>query len=153
MRNVGKKRHKQWLKKKLTNMKEQLLITLKKGYTHRTMGSIKKITLQLKEYKRNEVIAEYRNNTMHISYRLHEHYDMVANVRYIGYIEDLHITTDDVTQHIKETKSAEPDGIKPDLLKIRRNVTHCISILTDTMNKIIQKKTTYQHPEIHPRTY
>ena len=45
---------------------------------------------------------------------------MVAKVRYIEYMEDPHITTDDVTQQtkkIKEKKSAGPDVIKPDLLK------------------------------------
>ena len=71
-----------------------------------------------------------------ILYRLHEHYD-------IGYMEDPHITTDDVTQQIKkikEKKSAGPDGIEPVLLKIFGNDTHCIHILTDTMNKIIQKE-------------
>ena len=60
---------------------------------------------------------------------------MVAKVRYIGYMEDPHITTDDVTQQIW---SAGPDGIKPDLLKILGNDTHCFNILTDTMNKIKQ---------------
>ena len=46
---------------------------------------------------------------------------MVAKVRYIGYMEDPHITTADVTQQIKKIKgkkSAGPDGMKPDLLKI-----------------------------------
>ena len=46
---------------------------------------------------------------------------MQAKVSYIGYMEDPHITTDDVPQQIrkiKERKSAGPDGIKPDLLKI-----------------------------------
>ena len=95
------------------------------------------------KYKRNETIAEYRNSTIHIPYRLHEHYDMVAKVRYIGYMEDPHITTADVTQQIKkvkENKSAGPDGIKPDLLKKFDNDTHCINILTDPMKKIIQKE-------------
>ena len=30
--------------------------------------------------------------------------------------------------------------MKPDLLQILGNDTHCINILTDTMNKIIQKE-------------
>ena len=41
-------------------------------------------------------------------------------------MEDPHITTADVTQQIKkikEKKSAGPDGIKPDLLKILGNDT------------------------------
>ena len=95
------------------------------------------------EYKRNEAIAEYRNSTIQIPYRLHEHFDMVAKVRYIGYMEDPHITTADVTQQIKkikEKKSAGPDGIKPDLLKILGNDTQCINILTDSLNKIIRKE-------------
>ena len=68
---------------------------------------------------------------------------MVAKVRYIGYMEDPHITTADVTQQIKkikERKSAGPDGIKPDLLKIIGNDTHCINILTGSMNTIIRKE-------------
>ena len=51
---------------------------------------------------------------------------MVAKVRYIGYMEDPHITTADVTQQIKKIKgkkSAGPDGMKPDLLKILGNDT------------------------------
>ena len=71
-------------------------------------------------------------------YRLHEHYNMVAKVRYMGYMEDPHITTADVTQQIKkikENKSAGHDGIKPDLWKILGNDRHCINILTDSMNK------------------
>ena len=59
------------------------------------------------EYKRNEAIAEYRNSTIQIPYRLHEHYDMVAKVRYIGYMEDPHITTADVTQQMKKIKVKE----------------------------------------------
>ena len=53
-----------------------------------------------------------------IPYNLHEHYGMQAKVSYIGYMEDPHTTTYDVTQQIrkiKERKSAGPDGIKPDL--------------------------------------
>ena len=95
------------------------------------------------EYKINEAIAEYRNSTIQIPYRLHEHYDMVAKVRYIGYMKDPHITTADVTQQIKKIKgkkSAGLDSIKPDLLKILGNDTHCINIITDSMNKIIQKE-------------
>ena len=68
---------------------------------------------------------------------------MVAKVRYIGYMEDPHITTADVTQQIKklkERKSAGPDGKKTDLFKILGNDTHCINILTDSMNKIIRKE-------------
>ena len=58
-------------------------------------------------------------------------------------MEDPYITTADVTQQIKkikEKKSAGPDGIKPDLLKILGNDTHCINILIDSMNKIIPKE-------------
>ena len=60
---------------------------------------------------------------------------MVAKFRYIGYMEDPHITIDVVTQQlkrIKENKSVGSDGIKPDLLKILGNDTHFINILTDT---------------------
>ena len=59
---------------------------------------------------------------------------MQANVSYVGYTEDPHITTDDVTQQIrklKERKSAEPDGMKPDLLKLRGNDIQCINILAE----------------------
>ena len=51
---------------------------------------------------------------------------MGAKVRYLGYMEDPHIITDDVTQQIKkikENKSTGPDGIKPDLFKIFGNDT------------------------------
>ena len=74
---------------------------------------------------------------------LYEHYDMHAKVSYIGYMEDPHITTDDVTQQIreiKEWKSAGPDGIKSDLFKILGNDIQCINILTESMNKIITKQ-------------
>ena len=64
------------------------------------MGSLKK-ELYSNEYKRKEAIAEYRNSTIQIPYRLHEHDDMLATVRYIGYMEDPHITTADVTQKKK----------------------------------------------------
>ena len=72
---------------------------------------------------------------------------IIAEVRYIGFMEDPHITTDNVTQEInkiKEKKSAGPDEIKPDLLKILGNDTHCINILTYLMNKIIQKENNIQ---------
>ena len=78
-----------------------------------------------------------------IPYNLYEHYDMQAKVSYIGYMEDPHITTDDVTQQIrkiKERKSAGLDGIKPDLLKILGNDIQCINILAVSMNKIITKE-------------
>ena len=69
---------------------------------------------------------------------------MQAKVSYIGYMGDPHITTDDdVTQQIrkiKERKSAGPDGIKPDLLKILGNDIQCINILAESMNKIITKE-------------
>ena len=99
--------------------------------------------LYSKEYKKIEAIAEYRNHVTQIPYNLHEHYDMQAKVSYIGYMEDPHITTDDVTQQIrkiKERKSAGPDGIKPDLLKIIGNDIQCINILAESMNKIITKE-------------
>ena len=80
----------------------------------------------------------------------------VAKVRYIGYMENPHFNTADVTQQIKkikEEKSAGHDGTKPHLLKILGNDTHCITILTDSMSKIKNKKTAYQHPGILQRPY
>ena len=53
-------------------------------------------------------------------------------------MEEPYITTADVTQQIF-LKSAGPNGIKPDLLKILGNDTHRINIL-GSMNKIIQKE-------------
>ena len=78
-----------------------------------------------------------------IPYKLHEHYDMQAKLRYIGYMEDPHITTEDVRQQIrkiKENKLAGLDGIKPDFLKILGNYIQYINILAETMNKIITKE-------------
>ena len=68
---------------------------------------------------------------------------MQAKVRYIGYMEDPHITTDDVTPQIRkinENKSAGPDGIILDLLKIIGNDIQCIHVLAETINKIITKE-------------
>ena len=62
---------------------------------------------------------------------------MQAKVSYIGYMEDPYITTD-VTQQIrktKERKSAGPDGIKPNLLKILGNGIQCINNLAESINK------------------
>ena len=53
--------------------------------------------LYSKQYQKVEAIAECRNHVTQIPYKLHEHYDIHAKVRYIGYMEDPHITTDDVT--------------------------------------------------------
>ena len=66
---------------------------------------------------------------------------MQANFNYIGYMEDPHITTDVIQQirKIKERKSAGPDGIKPDVLKILGNDIQCINILAESMNKIITR--------------
>ena len=67
-------------------------------------------------------------------------------------MEGPHITTDDVTQHIrniKEKKSAGPDGIKPDLLKILRNDIQFINSLAEAMSIIITKRTTYKNPGMH----
>ena len=83
----------------------------------------------------------------HVPYNLYEHYDMQAKVSYIGYMDDPHITTDDVTQQIrklKERKSAGPDGIKPDLLKILGNDIQCINILAESMNKINEQNCSMQ---------
>ena len=58
-------------------------------------------------------------------------------------MEDRHITTDDVTQQIrkiKEMKSAGPDGINPDPLKILGNDIHCIGNLAKTINNIKTKE-------------
>ena len=106
------------------------------------MEYIRKKTIQ-QRIQKIEAIAEYRNHVTKIPYNLYEHYDMQAKVSYIGYMEDPHITTDDVTQQIrkiKERKSAGPDGTKPDLLKILGNDIQCINILADSMNKIITKE-------------
>ena len=68
---------------------------------------------------------------------------MQATVSYIGFMEDAHITADVVTQQIrkiKENKSAGPDGIKPDLFKFLGNDIQCVSILAETMNKILTKE-------------
>ena len=78
-----------------------------------------------------------------IPYNLHEHYDMQAKASYIGYMEDPHITPDYVTQQIrkiKEMKSAGPDGIKPNLLKILENDIQYINILAESINKILTKE-------------
>ena len=107
------------------------------------MESIRKRTIQQRIQKKIEAIAEYRNHVTQIPYNLHKHYDMQAKVSYIGYMEDPYITTDDDTQQIrkiKERKSAGPDGIKPDLLKILGNDIQCINISTEPMNKIIIKE-------------
>ena len=106
------------------------------------MESIRKRTIH-QRIQKIEAIAEYRNHVTHITYNLHEHYNMQAKVSYIGYMEDPHITTDDVTQQtrkIKERKSAGPDGIKTDLLTIPGNDIQCINILAESINKIITKE-------------
>ena len=106
------------------------------------MEYIRKRTIQ-QRIQKNEAIAEYRNHVTGIPYNSYKHHDMQAKVSYIGYMEDPHITTDDVTQQIrkvKKRKSAGPDGIKPDLLKILGNDIQCINILAESMNKIITKE-------------
>ena len=68
---------------------------------------------------------------------------MQAKVSYIGYMEDPHITTGDVTQQIrkiKERKSDGPDGIKPDLFKNLGNDIQCINILAESMKKKRKKE-------------
>ena len=55
----------------------------------------------------------------------------------LNYQQNIHIL---LQMMLHNKKKAGPDGIKSDLSKFLGNDTHCINILTDAMDKIIQKE-------------